>query len=118
MSIECGECEMDLRSGHAEDGSRRQRQTRGAPPAHASGVLDQPVRVDREGERLYFCNGRVSVDLNGSEAERKQVLEFLAQAQQMAKVLKEVREALEDDVLDARTIGKAVDKVLREAGVR
>lgn len=80
-----------------------------------TGILDQPVRVDREGERLYFFNGRVSVDMNGSEAERKLVLEFLAQAQEMAMALLEKCET--HDERPESLCQCSGCKVLRDSGV-
>jgi hypothetical protein len=53
-------------------------------------ILDYPIRVDRESERIYFFDGRVSVDMNGSETERRQVLEFLARTTSMARFIKTV----------------------------
>lgn len=53
-------------------------------------ILDRPVRVDERGERLYFnVPGEVCVDVcSGREEDRKTVLAFLAQAQEMAWALR------------------------------
>lgn len=84
-----------------------------------TGVLDVPVRVDRHGERIYFFDGRVSVDMNGSEAERMVVLEFLAQSQAMASLLVSDLERWADVEDDEKVPPEVADKrkVLREAGL-
>lgn len=77
-------------------------------------ILDQPCRVNERAEVLYFFNGDVCVDVqSGAPERRKAVLVFLAQAQEMARQLRDIHAHY---TLGDRTHAK-MEKVLRDAGV-
>lgn len=65
-------------------------------------ILDQPAKVDREGERLYFyAPGEVCVDIcSGRPEDRKRVMALLEHSQRAFRVLDALlgRHANLDDV--------------------
>lgn len=77
-------------------------------------ILDQPVRVDRDGERLYFyAPGEVCVDIcSGTPEDRKRVMALLEHVQEAFRVLSEMHEDY-----DGEPWAEAVEKVLQDAGV-
>lgn len=81
-------------------------------------VLSQPVRVNERGECLYFCDGDVCVDVqSGTKEQRAAVLAFLAQTQEMARLLKRIDSSAGFDATST-AFQAEVKKVLRDAGVK
>lgn len=80
-------------------------------------ILNNPVRVDLRGERLYFnVPGEVCVDVcSGLPEDRARVLALLAQVQRMAALL----HVKVTDAVGCEEPGwtREAEKMLRDAGV-
>jgi len=50
-------------------------------------ILDYPIRVDREAERISTHNGGASIDFNGNEAQRREAMRFYEQAPRAMRLL-------------------------------
>lgn len=76
-------------------------------------LLNHPIRVDREAERISVFNGGASLDFNGNEALRREALRFYEQAPAAFRLLLDFYKNYE--------LGAGPDAqmaaVLRDAGV-
>lgn len=79
-------------------------------------ILDLPIRVDREAERISVFNGGASLDFNGNEEKRREAMCFYEQAPKMADLLKRLDSSNGFDATSTAYI-VAVRTVLRDAGV-
>lgn len=79
-------------------------------------ILDYPIRVDHEAERITTHNGGASLDFNGNEAQRREAMRFYEQAPKMAALLKRLDSANGFDATSTAFMG-AVRNALRDAGV-
>ena len=76
-------------------------------------ILDQPIRVDHEAERISVFNGGASLDVNGNEQLRREAMRFYEQWPRAARLLQRIAE-------DKRTpveLVASAEAVLRDAGV-
>lgn len=82
-------------------------------------ILDQPIRVDREAERISVFGGSVSIDFNGNEEKRREAMRFYEQAPAAFRLLLEMHavEGLPQTAEYRRSLTEQRDAVLRDAGV-
>lgn len=76
-------------------------------------IIDYPIRVDREAERISVFNGGASLDFNGNEAQRREAMRFYEQAPEAFRCLLDFYKNYEMGAgPDAR-----MEAILRDAGV-
>lgn len=76
-------------------------------------LLDVPWAVNEESERISTHGGLASLDFNGTVPERREAMRLVAQAQEMARLIRDVRE---HGMAGARWDERS-ERVLRDAGV-
>lgn len=76
-------------------------------------ILDYPIRVDREAERIITHNGNVTLDFNGNEQLRREAMRFYGQAPEAFRCLLDFYKNYEMGTgPDSR-----MESILRDAGV-
>lgn len=60
-------------------------------------ILDYPIRVDNEAERIITHNGGATLDFNGNEVQRREAMRLFGQIERFARIALDAAEVVCED---------------------